>query len=160
MNIETDIRTVARSLIGLSKKGNPNDFSKTKIFKLSYYCYAWYLVASDKKSRLFDEKIEAWAYGPGMDYLYDNWESILNDTDPIILRDEVEELIQEVYKTYGGLSKHEISELSHSERPWIEARKNLPPNEPSKEAISDDTIYTYYTELYENNTLDELVTNA
>lgn len=145
MESVTNCKVVAQKLISLTE-GKP---SKTKIFKLTYYCYAWYLVASDKQSKLFPEAIEAWRLGPSVDDLLNDWQSVedISNADFSSLDEDTVLLIEDVFNTYNTLSREDIVELTHSEKPWLEARKNKRPNESSKSVLNDDVIFDYYSKL-------------
>ena len=61
------------------------------------------------------------------------------------------ELIDSVVVLYGQKSQNNLIFLTHSEKPWVEARKDLPPFERSNEKISLDTMYSYYKERHDKN---------
>ena len=48
--------------------------------------------------------------------------------------------LKEVWKAYGHLSASDLERLTHSESPWIKARKGLPPDESSHEIITKDSM--------------------
>jgi uncharacterized phage-associated protein len=51
---------------------------------------------------------------------------------------------------YGGKTAHYLSELSHREMPWKEARKGLSPGERGNREIPLDSMAEYYGGLYKN----------
>lgn len=55
--------------------------------------------------------------------------------------------VRAVYKYCGPHTGHWLRELTHSERPWKEARKGLPPSAPSKRQITLDSMALYYGSL-------------
>ena len=59
---------VANYFIFRAKQEKVTDLTVMKLLKLVYIGYAWSLAALNKK--LFDEPIEAWAYGPVVPSLY------------------------------------------------------------------------------------------
>lgn len=132
--------------------------SPLKMQKLVYYAYSWTLVKNKKK--LFDEKIEAWPSGPVVPSLYQNLkhygsapidESFLNVKNENELNTlfskipkEVKTTLDEVYENYMTKTAFELVTLTHSEKPWLEARVGLSATQTSKNAISDDAIVKQY----------------
>lgn len=121
-----------------------------KMQKLCYYSHAWHLVWEERP--LFAEPIEAWANGPVVRALYSQhrkqfkvaeWPS----GDPASLLPEEITSIDAVLEFYGNLSAHQLSELTHSEQPWLKAREGLAPGQSSAREISDADMAEYYDGL-------------
>lgn len=121
-----------------------------KLQKLLYYCQAWSLVWDEKP--LFKENIEAWANGPVIREIYNNhkgrfkvssWElgsvSKINQTQ--------KETIDGVLDFYGQRSSQWLSDLTHNEAPWQEARKGLSDEERGSNIISLASMNEYYSSL-------------
>ncbi|MGB0788637.1 MAG: Panacea domain-containing protein [Marinirhabdus sp.] len=138
------------------------DVSPKKLQKLVYYVEAWHLVHF--KSELIEENFEAWVHGPVVPELYQNLKQFgYNDIQ--ILNDELDsaekriqkiakenninedqlDLIYSVLNKYGTLSSFELEMLTHSEEPWIEARKGLPPHERCTNVIPKNRMKEYYS---------------
>jgi uncharacterized phage-associated protein len=66
----------------------------------------------------------------------------------------VYDFIKEIYRAYGQLDGEQLELLSHSEKPWQEARKGLKINEPSNETIKHTVMREYYLKLYEESQND------
>lgn len=49
-----------------------------------------------------------------------------------------------VIKYYGERSPHWLSELTHKERPWKDARKGYAPGDPCQEIITKESMLAYY----------------
>lgn len=62
------------------------------------------------------------------------------------LSDEDLSFIEAIYRHYGTMSHDYLVFLTHSQRPWNEARKGLQPFEYTDEKISFDEMYNYYSE--------------
>ncbi len=136
-----DVNDVAAAI--LSSQGRMVTW---KLQKLAYYCQAWHLVWEDRP--LFEDRIEAWANGPVVRTLYeqhrgrfsvDRWEG-----DPNLLDAGERESIEAVLRTYGDKTGHWLSELTHQERPWIEAREGLAPGERGNNEITHTAMVEYY----------------
>jgi uncharacterized phage-associated protein len=124
--------------------------STWKLQKLVYYSQAWHLVWDEEP--LFGEPIEAWANGPVVRALYSfhrgqftvsKWPQgkIRNLTEP------ERDTIDAVLSFYGTKSGHWLSELTHEEDPWRDARKGLAPNERGNKRIKRGAMADYYGQL-------------
>lgn len=124
-----------------------------KLQKLVYYSQAWSLVWDERP--LFAARIEAWANGPVVPSLYaehrghfevqPSW----NLGDPSNLSDEQRETVDAVLEFYGDKSSQWLSELTHREQPWIDARIGLNPGERGNHVISHAAMAEYYGGLVE-----------
>lgn len=130
------------------KKGLTNK----KLQKLLYYSQAWNLVFRNEP--LFRDKIEAWIHGPAIPSVYVEYKDFgYNDIQKKIdtsnfsklTKDEIS-LLEAVWKIYGKYDADYLEILSHSESPWIEARKNIPPYLSSNLVISLESMKKYYGE--------------
>lgn len=120
-----------------------------KLEKLAYYCQAWSLVWDEKP--LFRERIEAWANGPVVPKLYEKhrgkfqistWEG-----DPATLTIKQKDTIDGVLGFYGDKSSQWLSDLTHQEAPWRDARAGLPPGERGCSEITHAAMAEYYSSL-------------
>ncbi len=125
-----------------------DNLTAIKLQKLVYYSQAWYLAWQD--SPLFEDKIEAWVNGPVVRNLYEAHRGkyfltagdIAGDLGK--LSDSQKQIIDLVCERYGHLNGAQLSELTHSERPWQDARQGLEPDAPSCKEISLESIEVYY----------------
>jgi len=124
--------------------------SAMKLEKLVYYSYAWHLVWDEE--RLFDARIEAWANGPVVRELYqahrgkfmiDSWPR----GNPDALTPTERETVQAVLDYYGDKSPAWLSELTHKESPWRDARHGLAPGERGEQPITDESMAEYYSAI-------------
>jgi uncharacterized phage-associated protein len=123
-----------------------------KLQKLVYYSQAWSLVWDEKP--LFREPIEAWANGPVVRSLYNAHKgrflvtrTSLGNRDANALTPEQQETVEAVLKFYGGETSQWLSDLSHRERPWREARAGLKPGERGNHKITHASMAEYYGSL-------------
>lgn len=124
--------------------------SAMKLQKLVYYSQAWSLVWDDRP--LFREPIEAWANGPVVRELYDRHRGQFEVRDwpwgnPKKLDAEARETIDAVWEYYGHRNAQWLSDLTHRERPWCEARRGLDDGERGNREISLATMMEYYSSL-------------
>lgn len=117
-----------------------------KLQKILYFLYIEYLKKYNKK--LFEEHFEAWVYGPvvpkvfyyiqshGFDfseyYDYENGEVV---TIKKLEDEEIKKFIDNSIKKYKNNSTEELVKKSHETLPWVNARKGMPYNQPSREKI-------------------------
>jgi uncharacterized phage-associated protein len=133
----------------LLKKHGP--MTAMKLQRLVYYSQAWALVWDDQP--LFAERIEAWANGPVCVALYDahrgQFDIRLEDIagDPAVLDEAEIETLDSVLDYYGGKSSQWLSELTHAEPPWKDARKGLDPGDRSDKEITAAAMAEYYGSL-------------
>lgn len=107
----------------LAKQGT---MTAMKLQKLVYYSQAWSLVWDE--APLFDEPIEAWANGPVVPALYNVHKGNFTVTtlpigDASALSPNQQDSIEQVLAFYGDKSAQWLSELTHSEAPWLLARQ-------------------------------------
>lgn len=139
-----DVRDVAQYI--LEKRGGMTTW---KLQKLVYYSQAWSLVWDDEP--LFPDDIEAWANGPVVRKLYDVHSgkfriSKIKGGDSSRLSGVQRETIEAVLETYGDKSPQWLSNLSHREAPWQDARKlaGLSEGERGGAVIPQDAMAEYY----------------
>lgn len=130
----------------LQKKGK---MTTMKLEKLAYYCQAWSLGWDELP--LFQEDFQAWANGPVCPELFERHrgifevdESFLEDTPDYSFNDNEIETMDIVLGYYGDKEPHWLSELTHKEAPWKEARKGVADGLPSNNIISKDSMQQYY----------------
>jgi uncharacterized phage-associated protein len=121
-----------------------------KLQKLVYYSQAWSLVWDDNP--LFLDEIEAWANGPVVPVLYDWHRGSYNVTnctkgDPASLNTDQIETVDSVLEFYGDKSSQWLSDLTHSEDPWRDARKGLLPSERGNHKITHASMAEYYSRI-------------
>lgn len=125
-----------------------------KLQKLVYYSHAWHLVWEDAPL-LTGQSIEAWANGPVVRELYREHRLLFTvDTtsfygDSSRLSESERSSIDAVIDFYGGMSAHELSQLTHQEDPWRQAREraHLKVGERGTERIADADMAEYYGAL-------------
>ena len=142
----TNVFDVAKYI--LTKQG---EMTAMKLQKLVYYSQAWHAVWEEKP--LFDEQIQAWINGPVVPTLYDlhRGKFLVTSSDicssGVLLTDDEKDSIDRVLSFYGDKSSQWLSDLTHSETPWISAREGLAPNERGNREISVSSLAEYYEAL-------------
>ena len=121
-----------------------------KLQKLVYYCQAWAVVWDSKP--IFNEKIQAWASGPVVPELYQAHKgkyqiSMLVGGDITNLGIQEKETIDCVLEVYGEKSAQWLSDLTHMEKPWNEAREGIPMGHNCESEITLSSLEEYYGSL-------------
>jgi uncharacterized phage-associated protein len=121
-----------------------------KLQKLVYYSQAWSLVWDDEP--LFPEPIEAWANGPVVRALYYQHSgqfrvSKLAYGSPDALTASQRETVDSVMKFYGDKPSQWLSDLTHQEAPWRDARKGIAPGSYCDREITTAAMAEYYGAL-------------
>lgn len=133
----------------LNKKGR---MSTWKLQKLCYYSQAWSLAWTE--TPLFEEDFEAWKNGPVCRELFSEHKGLffvseedLSKGDLNKLNSDQKETIDIVLRDYGDMEPFELRELSHSEEPWINARKGIADDESCTNVISKASMGSFYGSL-------------
>jgi uncharacterized phage-associated protein len=124
-----------------------------KLQKLLYYVQAWALVFRQKP--IFDEDFQAWAHGPVVDSVYQEyrehgWNGIPPGNCPEI-DSEIAAHIDSVMDAYGDFSAKQLESMTHQEDPWRIARGGLPVAARSSAVISKKSMKDFYSDLYEKS---------
>jgi uncharacterized phage-associated protein len=145
---ETTARKVAEYMIAFSREvGDP--LTNLKLQKLLYYAQGWYLALYDVP--LFGERIEAWPHGPVVPPIYGvykawGWQPIGEEISvtPDEYTPQILGHMDEVMQVFGTLTAYQLERMTHREKPWLEARGDLPIDAPSNAVISPDTMKEYF----------------
>lgn len=121
-----------------------------KLQKLLYYAQAWSLVLIDKT--MFHEEIQAWTHGPVVPVVYDTYSNyhyseIPKPAECPDIDRKYEEVLEEVMKAYGIYEAKYLEKLTHQEKPWKEARGDLPLEARCENPISLQTMKEFYSEM-------------
>lgn len=136
---------------------NARDTTAKALQKLLYYAQAFHFAIFQKE--LFTDDCQAWTHGPVFPEIYYKYRAYLKDSADMPLDEfnsDFDELttseialLDSVINTFGKYSGDTLSNFTHKERPWIETRGNLRPEDPSRNVINRDTIHTYFGKIVE-----------
>jgi uncharacterized phage-associated protein len=127
------------------------EMTAMKLQKLAFYSQAWSLVWEDEP--LFENRFEAWANGPVSPTLYQHHKGMFrvnanaafgNSAALSAIQKETIDRVLDVLKDKTGLW---LSELTHSEAPWLNARGDAAPTDRLNTVIPLDAMYEYYASL-------------
>lgn len=118
-----------------------------KLQKLLYYSQGWHLAWDSVP--LFEDRIEAWANGPVTpsvfhnhrgEFMVDSWRA----GDSARLSQDELETIDAVIEHYSKFTGARLSEMTHEERPWLEARADTPQGDRSTTEIDRDVMQEFF----------------
>ena len=117
--------------------------SRLKLLKLVYYAQAWALAWD--RAPLFSERIEAWAEGPVVRSLWAKEKHVaMVEPNADALTAEERDTVRGVLAFYAGFNGEDLSEITHVEKPWHDAREGLPHGEKSQGEITLEAMRSYY----------------
>lgn len=122
--------------------------STMKLQKLCYYCQAWSLVWDDQQ--LFEEEFRAWANGPVCAELFFATQGKYavcaadENGNSNNLTSTQKETIDAVLEHYASHNAQWLSQLTHMEAPWNDARVGLPAGVGSDRIITKESMAQYY----------------
>jgi uncharacterized phage-associated protein len=130
-----------------------------KLQKLVYYVQAWHLAFFEEP--LIADDFQAWLHGPVSPRI---WKQFKSDENPLLnqivqdreiarraramfpqnLTAEQRDLIADVISEYGEKSAYHLECLTHSEKPWIDARKGVGIGDKSSNVIPKESMARFY----------------
>lgn len=122
--------------------------STMKLHKLCYYSQAWSLVWDE--APLFNEDFQAWANGPVCPELFYKTQGkySVNADDETDGDNDLscnqQDTIDRVLEYYGSHDAQWLSQLTHMEAPWIQARKGVPSGVGCSNVITKESMALYY----------------
>lgn len=150
-----DIQLVADFFISSPERESGDLISPLKLQKLAYYAQAWHLAIEGIE--LFETDFQAWVHGPVAlplfvrfaDHKYSpiSVEFIQSEQSLKNMPLNISEHLSEVWDIYGELSAKALENLTHSEAPWLEARRGLGPLDRSSKVISKQRMKSFYGEM-------------
>ena len=125
-----------------------------KLQKLLYYSQAWFLAIHDVE--LFEEDFKAWVHGPVLVSQYHRfkqygWKPLEVDIERPNLNEREVSHLDEVVDIFGTETAVSLELMTHRERPWLDARGDALPHEPSSAVISKISMKDYYRSVGGND---------
>ena len=131
------------------------DVTPLALQKLLYYAQAFFHALFGKD--LFEDDCQAWSYGPVYPEIYFRYKSYRNEPIPSEEMDGLDELsaeeksfLDEIIRIFGHFSGATLSNITHAEQPWLEARGNLRPEDRCANVIDRKTINAYFDNVVKN----------
>jgi uncharacterized phage-associated protein len=130
-----------------------------KVQKLLYYAEAWHQVTNGEE--LLKEQFEAWAHGPVVREVYarladKGWQALGPiDPPPPEFPQATVEVLELVTDLYDQFNAKQLEEMTHSDKPWIDARGNLAPEARCSTVMPKPAIKAYFEEKYREALVEE-----
>lgn len=146
-SFEIDPREIAKWFVLATDRESGNATTHLKVQKLLYYAQGWSLAKFGKP--LFDEDLQAWAHGPVCRSVYDYYKNCGFDPLPTkkvkaSFGSSVLRLLTVVNDKYSIYSAKGLEAMTHKERPWLEARGDLPADARCGTVISKKTMKDHF----------------
>lgn len=142
MSDPASVESIADYLIAKS-----DAISNLKLQKLLYYAQGWYLGLHSKP--LFEARIEAWVHGPVVPPIFQKyrvygWKNIPSHNSLPEISAAAAKHIDQVLRAYGRYTGTQLERLSHSEKPWLDARNGIPDDVPSTAEITKESMREFF----------------
>lgn len=145
-----DILEVANAFLTIAS------MTPKKLQKLCYYAQGWYAGLTGR--RLFDNDLQAWIHGPVCPKLYEVYKSYgYNEIPKInenITNEELKGIAEQIYRIYGNLDGDELEQLTHQEKPWMNARNGIESWMPSTETIKFSDMEEYFSNKFKEEQIN------
>jgi len=136
------------------KKSTPKDnLTPLKLQKILYYTQGWYLANFERP--LFEDRIEAWKFGPAIRSIYNEYRDFGNR--PIIksvsagevgdIDGETRKFLDKVWETYKGYSGGDLVFSTHHELPWTKVRSDMDDSDSGGIEITRGSMMDYFKKL-------------
>ena len=146
-------KDVAAFLTFLAHNGVEEDLlTHLRLQKLLYYVQGWSLAL--RGAPMFTDRVEAWAHGPVVPTIYQTLRDSGSkpfriDAEPndFNMSDEERAFVSEVWEEYKLFAALKLRDMTHSESPWIDARKGHSPGERCNVEITPEAMRTHFSKL-------------
>ena len=151
----SEIETVALYILN-----SKYEITNLSLQKLLYYVEAFSQVLLG--NRIFDNRCEAWAYGPVYPKMYEKYKSFKGNqivVDKVDLSKDILPQYRKVidyvlgqYAIYNGVT---LKDLSHAEEPWKKAHDGYGEKEKCEEEITHESITEYFSGIHKKFDLSQ-----
>lgn len=135
-------KDVAQFFIMKGLDDEESGITNLKLQKLLYYAKGFHQAIFD--TALFQEKLQAWAYGPVVPEMYHEYKKYGGGLITELEYDPSEkfdidqlELLHEVWSVFGQFSGWKLRDMSHNEKPWLDHEKDA-------SIIEDEELREYF----------------
>lgn len=121
------IEDIADIFLRIVDRDSGSTLTPLKLQKILYYAQGYYLAMNNVE--LFKEDFQAWAHGPANPKIYDKYKKYgynsidYPNTKSKTIADDILKFLYDIWNTFGIFDGKYLEKLTHSEEPWIEARK-------------------------------------
>lgn len=124
-----------------------------KLQKLMFYADAWHMALHG--TEITDERFQAWVHGPVALSQYHRfkefkWRPITASIERPIISEALTNHLDEIIDVFGSETAVALEMMTHQEKPWRDARGNIPDDEPCHNYISKEVTREFYGSLGQN----------
>ncbi len=132
-----------------------NDVSNLKLQKLCYYAQG--IISAMRGVPLFADKIEAWDHGPVVPSIYHEYKThgsssipVVQGFDPSAFDEKDRRALVDVYEYYGQFSAWRLRNMTHEDRPWIDAYSS------NNRVITVDALVAHFRPIIEDDYIKDV----
>lgn len=130
-----------------------DSITNLKLQKLVYYAQAWGVTLLGRP--LFEENVEAWAHGPVVDAVYQEYKHLRYGTIPRSRRrpritPQERVVLEGVLAVYCEHSAKFLEDLTHSEEPWTTIWGDRPATSRSRQEIPLSLMQAFYRQQFDD----------
>jgi uncharacterized phage-associated protein len=145
---------IANWFINQFDRESGDNITHLKVQKLLYFSQAWYQVL--KNEELFAEEIEAWAHGPVVrevfnEFKENGWNPLSPTSDMVSIDKDTEDVLTQVLNAYGDLTAKTLENMTHQDDPWKDARAGISPEASCSRIMPKDSIKEFFIAKYNVN---------
>ena len=140
--ITKKLKLICKKILDLSN----NKISNLALQKLLYLIQAYSLI--DSNEPIFEDKIEAWQYGPVVPEAYYYFRYKKNELENLSTNDlekKIKKYIDEIFNTFGNINPFILVKLTQSYESWINSWRN------SEGIIKNEAIKDCHQKLLKEN---------
>lgn len=106
---------------------NGREITNLRLQKLLYFVQAKILVETGNPC--FNDKMEAWAYGPVVPIVYDEYKKFgnlpINESQKLteVIDSDIKKYIDEILNYFAATPTFGLVQITHNQTPWIEAKQ-------------------------------------
>lgn len=125
---------------------NGEALTNLKLQKLLYYAQVWHLAVYKKP--LFNDKIEAWAFGPVIRDIYRVYKNCCflpikraSDNKKVLSKQQAA-FLNKIYETFMPFTASQLTHMTQLEEPWLKAYRK-----DKIAVISQESMKSFYSEM-------------
>ena len=130
----------------------PDPLTHLRLQKLLYYVQGWSLAL--RGTPMFPDRIEAWANGPVVPTLFQgskahgaNPVELAGELPDLDMTDEERTFVAEVWDEYKPFAALKLREMTHNEKPWVDAHQGYGPADLCRAEIAPAVMHDFFAQL-------------
>lgn len=139
---------IANFFLKIVDRDSGSTITPLKLQKILYYAQGWHLAMFDNE--LFADDFQAWAHGPANVDIYNEYKeygySAIEAPKGNVptLSNDLTDFLYSIWNTYGIFDGKYLEGLTHSEKPWIDARGDCKEGESCSNIITKNSMKSFF----------------